>query len=57
MRRSSSRIVWAVTVLVAAFLLAPVAAVPGINSADLIVMCLPFGFVWAVLPWLVKTDG
>ena len=56
MRRSPSRIVWAVAVLVAAFLIAPEAAVPGINSADLIVMCLPFGFVWAVLPWLVGND-
>ena len=55
MRRSRKRIVSAVTVLVAAFLIAPAAAVPGINSADLIVMCLPFGFVWAVLPWLVKS--
>lgn len=55
MRRSRKRIVWAVVILAAAFLLAPEAAVPGINSADLIVMCLPFGFVWAVLPWLVKS--
>ena len=55
MKRDWKRVVWAVAVLVAAFLIVPEAAVPGINSADLIVMCLPFGFVWAVLPWLVKS--
>ena len=56
MRRSPSRIVWAVAVLVAAFLIAPAAAVPGWNSADGIVLGLPFLFLWAAWPWLVGND-
>lgn len=56
MRRSGKRIVWAVTVLVAAFLVAPHAAPAGVNSADLIILATPFLFVWAVLPWLVGND-
>lgn len=54
MKRDWKRVVWAVVILAAAFLIAPAAAVPGWNSADLIVLATPFLFVWAVLPWLVK---
>lgn len=52
MRRSWKRVVWAVVILAAAFLIAPVAAMPGINSADLVVLALPFLFLWAVWPWI-----
>lgn len=55
MRRDWKRVVWAVVILAAAFLVAPHAAPAGVNSADLIVLATPFLFVWAVLPWLVKS--
>ena len=56
MKRDWKRVVWAVVILAAAFLIAPAAAVPGWNSADLIVLATPFLLVWAVLPWLVGND-
>lgn len=56
MKRDWKRVVWAVVILAAAFLIAPAAAPPGVNSADLIVLATPFLFVWAVLPWLVGND-
>lgn len=48
------RVVLAVTVLVAAFLIAPEAARPIFNTADVLILALPFAFIWALWPLIPK---
>lgn len=44
------RKVLAVTVLVAAFLIAPEAAQPILNTADFLILASPFALIWALWP-------
>lgn len=44
------RVFLAVTVLVAAFLIAPEAAVPVFNAADFLILASPFALIWTLWP-------